>query len=166
MSAERVFRLVQILWLGTIALFALLAGWNNLVDYGSNEAFVQHVLSMDTTFPGNRLTGRAITSPALWTLAYWAIIALEFATALFCAYGTAALWRARDAAPAAFETAKRWGLTGLALGFALWGLGFFVVAGEWFAMWQSAKWNGRNSAFQFTVLIGIGLLLLQPRGRD
>ncbi len=165
MSAELVFRLVQILWLATIALFALLAGWNNLVDYDSNFEFVRHVLSMDTTFPGNRLVGRAVTAPTLWTGAYWLIIAAELATGLMCALGACAMWRVRSADAASFDAAKRWGLAGLALGFAIWGLGFFVIAGEWFAMWQSSTWNGRMSAFQFSVLIGLALVLLRPRER-
>ena len=50
---------------GTAALAALRVHHDeNLVDYGSNHEFVKHVLSMDTTFPGNKLMGRAITNPA------------------------------------------------------------------------------------------------------
>jgi predicted small integral membrane protein len=44
--------------------------YDNIVDYGSNYQFVQHVLSMDTTFPDNALKGRAITDPRLWQAAY------------------------------------------------------------------------------------------------
>ena len=45
------------------------------VNYGSNFDFVQHVLSMDTTFPGNQLKWRAISTPALHHAFYWTIIA-------------------------------------------------------------------------------------------
>ena len=54
-------RLVKTSMVASTALFALLVAFNNLVDYGSNYEFVRHTLSMDTTFPGNALMGRAIT---------------------------------------------------------------------------------------------------------
>ena len=70
-------RLVKTMMVASLALFALLAAYNNLADYDSNYAFVRHTLSMDTTFPDNALKGRAITSPVVWTLAYWLIILTE-----------------------------------------------------------------------------------------
>ena len=33
----------------------------------------------------------------------------------------------------------------------VWFFGFMVVAGEWFAMWQSQTWNGQDAAFRFYV---------------
>ena len=74
-------RLVKTTMVASTALFALLVAYNNLADYNSNYEFVRHTLSMDTTFPDNALKGRAITSPALWALAYWSIILAEAATA-------------------------------------------------------------------------------------
>ena len=56
-------RLLKVAMVASTALFALLVAFNNLVDYGSNYEFVRHTLSMDTSFPGNALMGRAITSP-------------------------------------------------------------------------------------------------------
>src|SRR5918994_6470166 len=46
-------RYAKILMVLALAAFAFLVTFNNITDYGSNFAFVQHVLSMDTTFPGN-----------------------------------------------------------------------------------------------------------------
>ena len=59
-------RLVKTSMVASIALFSLLVAFDNLVDYDSNYEFVRHTLSMDTTFPGNALGGRAITSPIVW----------------------------------------------------------------------------------------------------
>jgi predicted small integral membrane protein len=51
------------------------------------------------------------------------------------------------------------------LGFLLWFLGFMVVGGEWFAMWQSKAWNGQEAAFRFYVtLLLVALLVGQPDG--
>ena len=67
-------RLSKIILCLCLAAFAFLVTFGNITDYGSNFAFVQHVLSMDTTFPGNQLMYRAITNETLWNAAYWFII--------------------------------------------------------------------------------------------
>ncbi|HZP99820.1 MAG TPA: DUF2165 domain-containing protein [Reyranella sp.] len=158
-------RLVKTAMVASLALFALLVAYDNLVDYGTNYAFVRHVLSMDTTFPDNALKSRAVTSPALWTAAYWSIIAAEAATGLLLAFGAVRLagalrQRARD-----FNAAKKFALLGVGLGFLLWFLGFVVIGGEWFAMWQSTAWNGVPSAFRFYVtMMAVAIFLNQTDG--
>lgn len=52
-----IIRLAKIVMTAALAAFAFIVTYDNLVDYGSNYAFVKHVLSMDTTFPGNALLG-------------------------------------------------------------------------------------------------------------
>ena len=110
-------RWAKIVMVGGLALFALLVCLNNLIDYGSNFAFVRHVLSMDTTFPGNALRGRAIADPTLHHLAYGAIILGEAVTGLlFCGgNGDAVAGRAR--AGRRFQRAKRLAVLGAACGF-------------------------------------------------
>ena len=49
-------------------------------------------------------------------------------------------------------------MAGLTLGFGLWFFGFLVVAGEYFAMWQSHTWNGQQAAFRLTTVI-LGMLI-------
>src|SRR5688572_30174114 len=61
----------------------------------SNYAFVAHVMSMDTTFPGNTLMYRAITSPAAFQLAFALIIAAEIVAGLLFLAGAWRLWQAR-----------------------------------------------------------------------
>jgi len=70
-------RYAKILMVLSLAAFAFMVTFNNVTDYGSNFAFVQHVLSMDTTFPDNAAMYRAVTNPLLWHLGYWLIIAGE-----------------------------------------------------------------------------------------
>ena len=71
-----------------LASFCLVVTFDNLTDYGTNYLFLQHVMSMDTTFPGNALMYRSITNPALWQLGYALIIAAEgLAGLLFLAGG-------------------------------------------------------------------------------
>jgi predicted small integral membrane protein len=153
-----IVRLVKIALIAAVAAYAFIVTYDNIVDYGSNYAFVQHVLSMDTTFPGNALMGRAITDPRLWTAAYLAIIATEGLTCVLLAIGAVTLLMRLTAPGAVFERAKLWAVVGLTVGFGLWFLGFLVVAGEYFAMWQSTIWNGQESAFRLTMVI-LGVLI-------
>jgi predicted small integral membrane protein len=153
-------KVVMVLMVG---LFSLLIGIDNIIDYDTNYAFVQHVMSMDTVFPTSTLTWRAITSPVLHHAAYALIIAAELATGALCVVGARRLWQARRATAEAFNAAKDIAVAGLATGFALWFFGFMTVGGEWFQMWQSATWNGQEAAFRFIGCIGIVLLFLNQR---
>jgi len=153
-------RLVKAAFVAAVALFALLVGWNNLVDYDSNYQFVRHVLTMDSTFEGNRLMGRAVTAPWVHHTAYALIIAAELAAGALTAWGAWALFRARHAPAAAFAAAKTAATLGLAVGIGLWFTGFMTVGAEWFLMWQSESWNGQQAAFRFTMILFAVLIFL------
>ena len=156
-------RLVKIAMVASCALFALLVALNNLVDYGSNYEFVRHVLSMDTTFPNNALKWRAITHPALWTIAYWLIILAEAVIGAILAFATVRLLSTARGPASAFARAKHTAVLGFGLGFLLWFTGFMVIGGEWFGMWQSKDWNGVPSAFRFDItLLGVAIFLMLP----
>jgi len=158
-------RLTKVVMCFALGLFCLLVAFDNVFDYGTNYVFVQHVLSMDTTFPENGLKYRAITNPVAWQAAYAAIIAAEaFAGLLFVA-GAIRLLRLRHAAAAAFNREKGYAIAGCALAFLIWFFGFTVVGGEWFAMWESKVWNGQETAFRFYVTaLALLIFLNQPDG--
>jgi len=84
-------RLAKVAMIGSLAAYTFIVAYGNVVDYGSNYEFVRHVLSMDTTFPGNALSHRAITNGSVWRVAYALIIAMEGLTALLLALGAAML---------------------------------------------------------------------------
>jgi predicted small integral membrane protein len=144
-------RVAKLLMVASLAAFAFIVTFDNITDYGTNFAFVRHVLSMDTTFPGNSLLYRAITAPLAWHTAYILIIATEGLTCAALVAGAVALLRNLRAGAEQFERAKRFTVIGVTLAFLLWFFGFMVVGGEWFAMWQSKIWNGQESAFRFYI---------------
>src|SRR3982074_2211797 len=90
-----------------VALFATLVAFGNLTDYNTNFVFVEHVLSMDTSFSFSTIKYLAITDPALHHTAYALIIAAEALTALLCWVGAAMLVRSLRADAGTFHTAKR-----------------------------------------------------------
>ncbi len=149
-----------------LAAFCLIVAFDNITDYGSNYPFVQHVLSMDTTYPGNRLMYRAITSPTLWQLAYAVIIAAEAVAGALFLLGGIRLWQARHAPGPVFNQAKGFTVGACLLAFLIWGFGFMVVAGEWFAMWQSETWNAQEPAFRILVTVLAVLIFVNQQDGD
>ncbi|MFQ4137035.1 DUF2165 family protein [Nodosilinea sp. PGN35] len=159
-------RLSKILLVASVGLLALVIVLNNLTDYNANFRYIQHVLSMDTVFADSRLTWRAIHAPAVQRAAYGAIIGVETAIAALCLVGAVRLLGLLSAAGVTFNRAKATAIYGLTLAFLFWFVGFMVVAGEWFTMWQSLEWNGQQPAFRFIGCVGFVLLYLSLADSD
>src|SRR5205085_7842185 len=71
----------------SIAAYLSLVTFGNIIDYGTNFAFIQHVMTMDTIFPTSTITYRAVTDPALHRAAYSLIIATEAFVSVVCWIG-------------------------------------------------------------------------------
>jgi predicted small integral membrane protein len=158
-------RLAKAAMILMVAAYALIVAYDNIVDYGSNYEFVKHVLSMDTTFPGNALMHRAIVDSKVWSAAYVLIIFTEGLTGVLLLLAGLLLITRAGAPAAAFNRAKVLAVVGMTIGFALWFFGFEVVAGEYFAMWQSKVWNGQDAAFRVVaVILGVLVFVSLPDG--
>ena len=153
-------RTARLLLLAGIALFYTFVVFNNLTDFDSNYQFVRHVLSMDSTFPGNRGMWRAIQSPALHLAFYLGIIAWEIVTTILLWSGAVGLLRALRLPAAAFNAAKRIPVIALTLSMLMWLVAFLSVGGEWFLMWQSRIWNGQEDSFRNFVEVALVLIFL------
>ena len=103
-------RIAKIVMCLVLAVFCLLIAYDNIVDYNANYEFVQHVLSMDTTFPGNELRYRAITNPTLWRIVYALIIIAEGLTGVLFLAGVIQMTRALHASGAEFNRAKAYAI--------------------------------------------------------
>jgi predicted small integral membrane protein len=157
-SRKKAVRFSKTLLILSTAIFFTIVIFNNLIDYNSNFEFVKHVLSMDSTFEGNNLMWRAITSTTMHHLFYWIIIAWEILIAIYCWIGTINCLRFYKKKK--FEWGLRPAIVGLTFALLLWFLAFITVGGEWFAMWQSQVWNGQDAAFRMFAINGITLLFL------
>ncbi|MCH0568090.1 DUF2165 domain-containing protein [Streptomyces sp. MUM 136J] len=138
---------------GTLALYITLVAFGNITDFGTNQAFVQHVLAMDTTFRDEDLMWRAVTGRGLQNAAYVAIIVWETVAAVVLIAGTW-FW-----ARAEHGRARRLSSYGLLMLMLLFGAGFIAIGGEWFAMWQSKAWNGLAAATRIFLISGVVLLV-------
>jgi predicted small integral membrane protein len=152
-TPQRSLSLAATLLTGSVALYIAFVAFGNITDFGTNQAFVQHVLAMDTTFKDDDLMWRAITSKGLQNAAYIAIIVWETVAALVLIYGTW-LWARRDDVRA--RSVSTYGLLMLLL---LFGAGFIAIGGEWFSMWQSKTWNGLDAATRVIVFSGFVLIV-------
>ncbi|MGK5637536.1 DUF2165 domain-containing protein [Streptomyces sp. URMC 126] len=147
---------------GTVALLMLLVVFGNITDFDTNRQFVRHVLAMDTTFGDDDLTWRAVTARPLQDGVYVLIIAWEALTAAVLTLATVR-W-ARGLRHGLLAPARRATTLGLVLYLLLFGVGFLAVGGEWFAMWQSSRWNGVPAAERHVVLGGLVLLVVHLPG--
>jgi predicted small integral membrane protein len=155
-------RLCKIVITALSAVFLLVVVFNNVTDPNSNYQFVRHVLSMDTTFPGNALMYRSIKAPILHKVFYASIIGWEGLCCALIGAGTIRLWNVRSAPAADWKNAKALASIGLTAGIVQWYFAFMTIGGEWFLMWQS-KWNGQDAAARLFMFMGISLLFLnQP----
>jgi predicted small integral membrane protein len=146
-------------------LYIALVAFGNITDFGTNQAFVRHVLTMDTTNfgaePGTNLDPdvmwRAITNETLQDIAYVAIIAWETLTALVLI--AAVIFWARERGRG-YRSARALSTLGLLMLTLLFLGGFIAIGGEWFQMWKSDAWNGLDPAFRNAVLALLALVLL------
>jgi predicted small integral membrane protein len=153
-------RLCKIALAANSFFFLLLVVFNNTTDANSNYQFVRHVLSMDTTFPGNGGMWRAVTAPSLHKAFYAGIILWEAGAAALLGAGVWRLWRARGAPAAEWRQAKTLATVGFTLSLTQWFFAFMAVGGEWFLMWQSRIWNGQEAAFRLFAMMGVSLIFL------
>src|ERR1044071_8291383 len=102
----------------------------------------------------------------LWRAAYAAIIVAEGLTGILYLAGAISLFQAGNAPAARFNRAKTYVIAASALAFLVWFFGLMVVAGEWFAMWQSATWNGQETAFRFCVAVLAVLIFINQLDVD
>ena len=145
-------------------LLCLLIAFGNITDYGTNFEFVQHVLSMDTIFPNSTVKYRALPQSAMHHTGYLTIILMEAAMAFYFLKGAFDLFRGIKETPALFSERKKNAYIGICIGITLWFIGFIVIGGEWFSMWQSSIWNGLGSADRistFFMLTFVSLMVVE-----
>lgn len=166
MTTNQIIRIIQVALVGFFGLYAALVTFGNVTDYWSNFDFVEGVLSMQATFEGNALMYRLIESGFMHHAGYLFIIFLELIITITCVTGSVQMLKNLKQDSNQFHEAKKWGFTGLLLATSVWFLGFQVIGGEWFAMWQSDTWNGLDSAFRLTTYILATIIILMLKEHE
>jgi len=159
-SAQFLFRFAKAISVAAIGLLSLLVVIGNTTDYYTNYHFVEHVMKMDTIFPDSNVHYRSINNSFLFHAGYIFIILMEAFMAFCCIKGSWLLFKKIKSDPATFHASKNWAVAGIITGIIIWFLGFEVIGGEWFAMWQSSTWNGLGSAERIVSFLVLVLILL------
>lgn len=149
---------------GITAAYMALVAFGNITDFDSNQAFVDHVLEMDTTFNDSDVMWRAIENNTLANTAYVGIIVAETIAALVLIWGFVLMMKAFG--NGAWEHARKISSAGVLLVMVIFGLGFITIGGEWFSMWQSSDWNGLSAAIRNFTLAGFTMVMLHMPSRD
>jgi predicted small integral membrane protein len=158
------FRIAKVISVFSVGIMGLLIVIGNTTDYDTNYHFVEHVMKMDTIFPESHIQYRSINNSFIFHLGYFFIIGLQAAMTFYCLKGSWQMARNLKNSDQAFYGSKNWAVAGLILGIIIWFVGFELIGGEWFAMWQSHYWNGLGSAERILSFLVLTLILLQ--GRD
>ena len=164
-STYFLLRLAKTISVAGIGLMSLLIVFGNITDYYSNYYFVEHVLKMDTTFPDSRLHYRSINNPFVFHASYILIILFEALMTFCCIKGSWLMFRNLKKDSAAFHASKKWAVAGIIIGILIWFVGFQVIGGEWFAMWQSETWNGLAASNRILVFLMLVLILLHLKDK-
>ena len=154
-----VLRVAKAMLTAAAAIWSLMVALDNVFDYQSNFLFVRHVLEMDTTSPGNSGAWRAVRAPLIQHAAYALVIVTQFAVGALTGCGAVLMVRNRKDG-LQFKRARTLAVMGLTLGIILWLVGFEVIAGEWFMMWQSHDWNAQEAAFRFVAVYAAVLIFV------
>lgn len=155
------YRFLKVLLSALLATHISLIAFNNISDYNSNFRFVNAIMSMEDVFSDHN-RWRSVESPILQHLAYLAVIVIEVLVAVLMWIGTFRQLYHLSGSSDDFSRSSQMSVYGLMLGLVLW-LGIFLsISGEWFLMWQSAKWNAQPSAF-FLTIVYLLVLHLQLR---
>ena len=159
-STQLLFRLAKTICVAAIGVMAFLVVFGNITDYYTNYYFVEHVMKMDTTFPGSHIHYRSINNQFFFHAGYIIIILMEALIAFCCLKGCRRMLKNLKKDAIVFHASKNWAVAGVIIGIITWFLGFEVIGGEWFAMWQSPAWNGLAAAERIVSFLVLVLILL------
>ncbi len=137
-------RLVKRLALVVMALFPAL--WGLLGDLNNRSAFnstatnaVAPMIAMTDTFHDPWQTWRAITAPWASTVGLILIMAVETTAGVLGAVSIVLILANIRGSVADFARGKAWMILACLAAVLIWGVGFMVVAGDWFLAWEASK---------------------------
>lgn len=126
-----VFSLFPALW----GVFGFMNNTANFTETAKNA--VEPLLSMRDTYNIPGQAWRAINSEWLSFFVLGLITSLETASGFLSCIGIAIMLSNLKADYTAFAKGKSWVMLGAISAIFVWGIGFMVIAGDWFMAWQA-----------------------------
>lgn len=152
-------KLVKISLMASIALWGLIGGVTNLMDYYGGYRSVAYVFSMTgaSDVPG---LWRAIENPFLIHIGFAFIWISKLATGLLCSISTVQLWQNRNSTASDFNASKSYGIVGASISIFMLFFGFIVLSGSYFELWRDINLGAVAHQFAFIYLASMGIIVL------
>lgn len=145
MNEIKISRFVCIIITLFPALWGVFSFLNNLAGFaGTVQYAVGPLLSMENTANNSWLMWRAINISWAPYLGLVVITTIETLAGIFASIGLIIMVKNFNKSYQLFSKGKAWAMLGASCAVLVWGIGFMVVAGDWFMAWQ-AKVNPLNT---------------------
>lgn len=138
MSEEKISRVVCIVMALFPALWGIFSFLNNTADFsGTAQSAVAPLLSMEDTYNVPGQMWRAIHFASAPSVGLTVITSFETLAGIFGLTGVLMMLANLCKPYSAFSRGKTWAILGATFAILVWGIGFMVVAGDWFMAWQA-----------------------------
>ena len=122
------------------ALWGIFSLLNNTADFANTARHaVGPLLTMQNTYQVPGPMWRAITAPWAGMVGLAFITLLESLAGIAATLGIVLMVKHRGHSYATFARGKAWAMLGALCAITVWGIGFMVVAGDWFMAWQAKE---------------------------
>ena len=147
-------RIIKILLVASVALWAFLGAFFNFYDWAGTTGAVEATTSM-TTLVGGEPDWRATTNPAVVLTGALLIPILKILAGCLCALGAVRMFAARKGDGPAFAAAKNAAIAGCGIAMLMLFGGWIVIADTWFELWRSDLLRdvALGSAFRYGAMI-------------
>lgn len=140
MSELRVSRLVCLVMALYPALWGIFSLMNNIADFsGTAQNAVEPILSMKDTYNIPGQMWRAIHLSEAPYIGLAVITTMETLAGILASVGLILMLRSLTKPYPQFSTGKAWAMAGATCAILVWGVGFMVVAGDWFMAWEATE---------------------------
>ncbi|MEQ4958859.1 DUF2165 family protein [Enterobacter hormaechei] len=140
MNEIKISRLVCLVMAMFPALWGIFSLMNNLTDFaGTASNAVGPMLSMRDTYHVPGQIWRAVNIPFAPYVGLAVITSVEALAGIFASVGVVLMLVSYPRSYHKFAVGKAWAMLGATCAILVWGVGFMVVAGDWFMAWQAKE---------------------------
>lgn len=161
----RFFQLILVLipaMEGTLAIMNNIQGGQNTLTN-----VIIPLLSMSNVQPEFMHSVRAITNPNLQVLFYYFMSCMEGTVGLLGVISLLKMLLCFNHDHSTFVQAQAWGRAACCLGVAVWGVGFFVLGGDFFLAWQNPTLSDlQTGGLNYALIMFISYVLMRAFQRS
>jgi predicted small integral membrane protein len=160
MESRTIGRLALIVMALFPALWGLLGFLNDATDFNGTAAnAVKPMIAMTGTYDNPWQNWRAITAPWAAPVALTLIMSTELVAGILGSIGLVSMLLRFRASAAEFARAKAFMILGCLGAVLVWGVGFMVVAGDWFLAWERSKDGTQLGAMVYFLPCALALIV-------